>query len=87
VNYPKKILRFNEFYKGDYIFCVNLGDSRAILSRKGKPVCLSVDHKPVNYKKNLFINENSLYQRTRFQKKKESKMQEAMFLVIESVDS
>lgn len=34
---------------GDYIFCVNLGDSRAILSRKGRPVSLSVDHKPVNH--------------------------------------
>ena len=33
---------------GDYIFCVNLGDSRSILSRKGKAICLSVDHKPVN---------------------------------------
>jgi serine/threonine protein phosphatase PrpC len=30
---------------GNTIFCINLGDSRAVLCRNGKAVELSVDHK------------------------------------------
>jgi protein phosphatase 1A len=33
---------------GDNIICFNVGDSRAILCRDGKPVLLSLDHKPSN---------------------------------------
>lgn len=33
---------------GDRIICANVGDSRAILSRRRSPICLSKDHKPNN---------------------------------------
>lgn len=32
--------------KDNYLFCSNAGDSRCILACNGKPVPMSVDHKP-----------------------------------------
>jgi protein phosphatase 1G len=37
------------------IYCANIGDSRAVLSRKGAAVDLSIDHKPEIYSERLRI--------------------------------
>lgn len=42
---------------GDRIICANVGDSRAILSRKKTPICLSKDHKPTNSEEKVRIKE------------------------------
>ena len=36
------------FIIGNMLLCVNLGDSRALLSRQGRVIQLSQDHKPYN---------------------------------------
>jgi serine/threonine protein phosphatase PrpC len=33
---------------GNKVYCANAGDSRSVLSRSGKSVALSFDHKPSN---------------------------------------
>lgn len=33
---------------GDYIYCANAGDSRCVVSKSGKPLEMSIDHKPSN---------------------------------------
>lgn len=42
---------------GDRIICANIGDSRAILSRKKTAICLSKDHKPTNSDEKVRIKE------------------------------
>ena len=34
------------YIKGKQLWCANVGDSRAVLSRNGNPVPLNRDHKP-----------------------------------------
>lgn len=46
---------------GDRVICANVGDSRPILSRSGKPVCLSKDFKPENPEEKRRIEEAGGY--------------------------
>lgn len=46
------------FILGNQIFCLNVGDSRAVLCRKGKAISLSVDHKSTNEKEKKRVMKN-----------------------------
>ena len=46
---------------GDKIYCANSGDSRCVLSKKGKAIPLSFDHKPSNPSEEERINKAGMW--------------------------